>query len=366
MADPQIFPGFQSVGEVPEALRAGLVIYTAGAWKSLQGSPERIVKWADVAGVTAGEWTAKIPIDFSLLDGFREDKGRDLDYSQLALTAVDVAGVPFYLAAEAPASLVRAGIPFTNFGDQGANAITQARRHKARMCGAVVKEGRPGGLALTYPQPGAANGLSLFNTAHYVNPLKPELGTFGNYYAAAGKFTATTLEETQLAMQMVPSPTGSQETLGLELTKIVGPSHMMPHFRRVANQTINLEVKQVGANTVAGGVSSVVTAGDSGWMWEVAPQLDNHPFLVAWKVANPGWVPADLPHMWVAISESIPGAHLIEMIAPSAAFTPRISILGLGSEHEIKHDKVAIIARMRAGASAGLPHVGAFYYELTP
>lgn len=366
MADPQIFPGFQSVGEVPEALRAGLVIYTAGAWESLQGSPEGIVKWGDVAGVTAGEFTVKIPVDFTLLDGFREDKGRELDYSQLASTAVDVASVPFYLAAEAPAALVRAGVPYTNFGNQGKNVITQARRHKARMAGAVIKEGRPGGLALTYPQPGAANGLSLFNTAHYVNPLKPELGTFGNYFVNAGKFTATTVEESQLAMQMVPSPTGSQETLGIELTKFVGPSHMKTHFRRVATQMINLEVRQVGGTPVAGGVSSVVTAGDTGWTWDVAPQLDNHPYLVAWKAANPGWVPADLPHMWVAISESIPGAKLIEMIAPSAQFTPRISVLGLGSEHEIKRNRVAIIARMEAGASAGLPHVGAFYYELTP
>lgn len=359
----QIFPGMQVVGEIPDALRAGLVVYSASALTVLQGTPERITQWADIAGVTAGEFTAKIPIDITALNGFTEDTGEDDDYHQADLVAVDVAAVPFKLAVEWPSVLTRAAIPLTNIQNMGASVIAQSRRHKARMVATVIMAGRPGGKALTYEQIGAPNGLSLFNTAHYVNPKIATYGTFSNYFTAQGKFDGNLLAKVRTAMRMVPSPTGIAETLGLEMTKIIAPSHMEEPLRQVAIQTLSLQVAMAGSTPVAAATTNVQAAGTAPWTYEIAPQLDNDPYLAAYKLANPTWTPQTLPHFFIAVSESIPGAHLVEMIAPSASFTPRVSVFGIGSEHEMKREKVAIIARLRAGAAAGLPHVGARYEE---
>ena len=354
----QIFPGFQAVGHIPEPLRAGLVVYSAGALNSLQGMPEDIVRWADIAGVTPGDFTAKIPIDITALDGFKEDDGTELDYKQADLIAVDVASVPFYRAVEWPSLLAKAG-PLTNVQNLGASVIMQARRHKARLAATVLMQGRPGGKAFTYEQIGAPNGLTLFNTAHYVNPKIAAFGTFSNYMTAAGKFDSALLKRIRTALRMVPSPTGSAETLGLKLTRLIAPSHMAEPIRDVAIATLNIQTAVVNGNGVAAAVTNTATAaGEDPWTWEIAPQLDNDPYLAAYKLANPSWTPETLPHLLFAVSESIPGANLIEMIAPSQAFVPTLSVLGIGSEHEIKRQKVAIIARMQAGAAAGLPHVG--------
>jgi hypothetical protein len=364
----EIFPGMKVAGQVPEALRAGLKVYSAAALNVLQGSPERITKWADICGVTAGEFDASIPIDITALNGFTEDTGEDVDYHQADLIAVAVAAVPFKLAVEWPSILTTSSIPMTNIANMGASVITQAARHKARLAATVLMNGRPGGKAKTYEQIGAPNGLTLFNTAHYVNPKDAVYGTFSNYFTGVGKFTPDLLAVVRTAMRMVPSPTGTAETLGLELTKIIAPSHMEEPLRQVAIATLSLQVSQVGGQAVAAAVSNVQASGTLPWSYEIAPQLDNDPYLAAFRaaflIANSRQpTPQELPHFFIAVSESIPGAHLIEMIAPSAGFTPRISVFGVGSEHEMKREKVAIIARLRAGAAAGLPHVGARYEE---
>jgi hypothetical protein len=359
----QIFPGVTVAGQVPEALRAGLKVYSASALNVLQGSPERITKWADICGVTPGEFDVSIPIDITALNGFDEDDGEDGDYHQADLIAVAVQSTPFKRAVEWPSILTTSNVPMTNIANMGASVITQAARMKARLAATVLMNGRPGGKATTYEQIGAATGLSLFNTAHYANPKIAKFGTFSNYFTGVGKFTADLLAIVRTAMRMVPSPTGTAETLGLELTKIIAPSHMEEPLRQVAIATLSLQVSQVGGQAVAAAVSNVQASGTLPWSYEIAPQLDNDPYLAAYKLANPSWTPQTLPHFFIAVSESIPGAHLIEMIAPSAGFTPRISVFGVGSEHEMKREKVAIIARLRAGAAAGLPHVGARYEE---
>ena len=360
-----IFPGMRSVGLIPEVLRAGLVVYTASALDALNSPVEDSVAWADaVSHVTTGDFEAKIPIDITSLEGFQEDTGRDYQYKQVDMMAIDVASVPFYLACSWKSALVEANMPMANVANKGAQVISESRALKAQMVATVLMQGRPGGKALTYPQEGHASGLSLFNTGHLINPHDATKGTFSNYWANAGKFDGAMLKKIRTYFRMVRGPSSSIRTLGLQLSEILIPSHMEERVRDVAISGIVLDVRQVGGQAVAGGVTNTASVSvGSPWSFRVAPELDNDPYLVAfratWAAAHGGAQPApeDLPDFLIAISNTRPGAAAVEMLAPSSAFVPRVSVLGIGSEHEIKTSEVAIIAKQRCGAAAGLPYV---------
>jgi hypothetical protein len=359
-----IFPGLRSVGLVPEALRAGLVVYTASALDALNSPVEESVAWADaVSHVTTGDFEAKIPIDITSLEGFQEDKGRDYEYKQVDLMAIDVASVQFYLACSWKSALVEANVPMANVANKGAQVIAESRALKAQMAATVLMQGRPGGKALTYAQEGSPQGLTLFNTAHLINPHDITKGTFSNYWAAAGKFDAAMLKKIRTYFRMVRGPSSIIRTLGLQLTEILIPSHMEERVRDVAISSVILQVAQVGGTAVAGGVTNTaaVSAG-APWSFRVVPELDYDPYLVAFRAAfliangrQPE--PEELPDLLIAISGTRPGASAVEMLAPSTAFVPRVNVLGIGSEHEIKTSEVAIIAKQRCGAAAGLPYV---------
>ncbi len=358
MAGLNIFPGVQTVGKIPEQLRAGLVVYTASALDALNGPTDDQVAWASdtgVSGVTTGDFTAKIPIDITSLEGFQEDTGKDYEYKQVDMTAVDVASVPFYLACSWRSKL--ASVPMANVSNKGAQVIRESQALKALMVATVFMNGRPGGKALTYPQEGSPLGLSLFNTAHLINPNEASMGTFSNYLAAAGKFDGSLLKRLRTKFRMVRGPSSTIRTLGLQLTEILIPSHMEEVVRDVAIATLTLQIAQVGGTPVAAATSNTAMSAGTGWSYRVVPELDNDPYLVAYKLANPTWTAETLPHFGIAISGSRKGANAVEMIAPSTAFVPRISMLGLGSEHEIKTSEIAIIAKQECGASAGLPYV---------
>jgi len=360
-----IFPGLQTVGHIPEVLRNGLIVYTASALNALNSPIDEAVAWADsVAHVTTGDFLAKIPIDITSLEGFQEDTGKDYEYQQVDLMALDVAATEFYLACSWKSKLVNANVPMANVANKGAQIINESRALKASMVATVLMQGRPGGKALTYAQEGSPNGLSLFNTAHLINPHDITKGTFSNYWAGAGKFDGAMLKKIRTYFRMVKGPSSSIRSLGLQLTEILIPSHMEERVRDVAISGVVLQVAQVGGQAVAGAVTNTAAISPgSSWTWRVAPELDNDPYLVAfratWAAAHAGAQPApeDLPDFLIALSGTRPGAAAVEMIAPSTAFIPRVSVLGIGSEHEIKNSVVAIIAKQDCGAAAGLPYV---------
>ncbi len=363
MAGLNIFPGVQTVGQIPEQLRAGLTVYTASALDALNGPADDQVAWAGdggVAGVTAGEFTATLPVDITSLEGFQEDTGKDYEYKQVDLLAVSVASIPFYLACSWKAKL--ANVPMTNVANKGTQVIRESQALKALMIATVFMNGRPGGKALTYPQEGSPLGLSLFNTAHLINPHRASMGTFSNYMTAMGPFDGAFLKKLRTKFRMVRGPSSTIRTLGLQLTEILIPSHMEEVVRDVAISTLTLQIAQVGGTPVAAATSNTAMSAGTGWTYRVVPELDNDPYLVAFKAAfvtansrNPE--PEELPHFGIAIAGNRKGANAVEMIAPSTSFVPRVSMLGLGSEHEIKTSEIAIIAKQECGASAGLPYV---------
>jgi hypothetical protein len=366
-----IFPGLQAVGAIPEQLRAGLVVYTASALEALNGPTDDQVAWADdagVANVTTGDFTAALPIDITSLEGFQEDTGKDYEYHKVDLIAVTCAAVPFYLACSWKSDLTN--LPMVNAANKGTQVIRESQALKAQMIATVAMQGRPGGKALTYPQEGSPLGLSLWNTAHLINPNNASAGTFSNYMTGVGKFDSAFLKKLRTKFRMVRGPSSTTRTLGLRLTEILIPSHMEEVVNDVAIAGLVLQVAQVGGAAVAGAVSNTAGTASPGtpWTFRVVTELDNDPYLVAFRAAfliangrQPE--PEELPHFGIAIAGNRKGANLVEMIAPSTAFVPRISVLGMGSEHEIKTSEIAIIAKQKCGAAAALPYVGIRFEE---
>jgi hypothetical protein len=139
-------------------------------------------------------------------------------------------------------------------------------------------------------------------------------------------------------------------------------------FQEMALRTLSLQTTTTPAN-LAAATSSIYTneqmikaatmisaAGMNPIRYHIAPQLDAHPYIVANPTAQ----------MWLAVSANRPGSAWAEYIAPDVSFTPRIAILGDGSESAIITRKVRIISDLDAGIAAGLPHFVAMYFETTP
>jgi hypothetical protein len=100
----------------------------------------------------------------------------------------------------------------------------------------------------------------------------------------------------------------------------------------------------------------VGVSGFAPWRFWIAPQLAAHPYCVA----NP------TKQMWIALSSSRAGSAYCEMAAPSVQFTPRVTLLGDGTEECVKSRKVRMLGDLDAGAAAGLPHFAQMYFETTP
>jgi hypothetical protein len=351
-----IFPGFRVIGAVSEAVRELAFVFNLEAINALQTQPEESLGWADIAGVTPASIVAKIPLDLTALDGFEEFKGTR-NYKNIDVTAIEVDVNQWTrnvqwderLASGSPEALVNA----LNLSNVAANLIMNARRMKARIAASVFLKGTPtANLAKVYAGaniPGA--GLSLFNTAHYVNPMDPTSGTFKNYYADFGPFDARSFAYTLLNMTEIDSPTGQAETLGLQVTDVIGGPQMREAFRRVALADLILQTTANTGSTglVAAAPTNIYASGTTPCRFWIAPQLKNDP-----AYANGG-------HMWIAVSRTIPGMRPIEMAAPTKEFTPKLQLWGDGSELCMQTKKITLTADLDAGAAAGLPHCVARY-----
>lgn len=355
-----IFPGLTVIGAVSPSVQELALTFNMEAVNALQMPVDEDLAWSDMAGVTPALFKGKIPLDFTALDGFEPFDGVR-HYKQIDVAAIEAnvlqwqRNLAWDIRLSAPGAVEIANA--YNIPNQAANLVAHARVMKARLAASILMQGTPGtAKALVYAGndiPGA--NLSLFNTAHYANPLFPlaETRTFSNYHAAAGQFSPSTFATTRTNMRTIPSPTLSAETLGLQVTDIIGPSIMEEPFRQVSMSLLTLQTATVAGQGVGAATSNIYAAGITGWRFWIAPQLDGDPYLQA----NPG------KHLWFAVSRKLPGARPIEMVAPTKEFTPMIQLFGDGTEKAADTRKIHLNADLDAGAAAGLPHVIARYEE---
>ena len=353
-----IFPGLTVIGAVSPSVQELAVTFNMEAVNALQMPVEEDLAWSEMAGVTPAVFQGKIPIDFTALDGFEPFHGTR-SYKQIDVAALKVDVLQWQRNLEWDIRFNEAGAVEIagayNLGNKAASMVAHARVMRARLAASVLMQGTPStDKARVYEGndiPGA--GKSLFNTAHLANPLFADSRTFSNYHAAAGKFEPATFATTRKNMRTIPSPALSAETLGLQVTDVIGPSIMEEPFRQVSMALLSLQTQVVGGSPVGAATSNIYAAGMTPWRFWIAPQLDADPYLQA----NPG------KHLWFAVSRKLPGARGIEMVAPTKEFTPRIQLFGDGTEMAAATRKVHMIADLDAGAAAGLPHVVARYEE---
>ena len=353
-----IFPGLRTIGIVADSVRELAVTFNMDAIEALQKPPEEDLLWADnIAGVTAAPFEAKIPLDLTALDGFEPFKGTRT-YKQIDITAIEAHVQQWQRNLEWDIRFTQAGPVLQQVYNTAKYAdamVYQARVMKARLAASVLMLGTPStNLVQVYAGnniPGA--GKSLFSLTHYSNPLDGGSRPFANYFPASGLFNGTSYATTRANMRQIPSPTQSAETLGLQVTDIIGPSIMEEPFRQLALSQLILQTGSGGATGAVGAVSNIYAAGITPCNFWIAPQLDGDPYLQA----NPG------KHLWFAVSRKLIGAHPIEMVAPTKEFTPIIQIFGDGSELAAQTRKVHLMGDLDAGAAAGLPHTIARYEQ---
>jgi hypothetical protein len=359
-----IFPGFTTIGVVSPSIVELAVTFNLEALQALQKPVEEDLAWADIAGITPAVFRGKIPLDFTALDGFEPFNGIRT-YKQIDVAAIQ-AEVNMWQRNLEWALRIENGVPaiesIYNVSNYAASMVAHARVMKARLAASVFMQGTPStGKALVYAGnsiPGA--GLPLFSSAattgaHFANPMDSSGNgrKFDNYFTAVGPFSSATFATMRTNMRKVPSPSLSAETLGVQVTDVIGPSFMEEPFRQVALATLNLQTAIVSGNGVAAAPTNIYASNLTPVKFWIAPQLDGDPYVTA----NAG------KHMWIAVSRKLVGAHPIEMVAPTAAFTPRLQLFGDGSEMAASTRKVHLMGDLDAGAAAGLPHVVARYEE---
>ncbi len=358
-----IFPGFSTIGVVSPAILEMATTFNLSCLDAMQNIVDEDVKWAsEISGVTPAVFKGKVPLDFTALDGFEPYKGVRT-YKQIDVVSIEALVDQYQRNIEWDIRLGMAGMEIQgvyNVGNLASSLVQHCKVMQARLAATVFMQGTPTtALAKVYAGnniPGA--GLPLFSSAattggQFANPLEATSRKFDNYYPAAGAFSSATFATMRTNMRMVPSPVLSAETLGLQVTDVIGPSYMEEPFRQVMLQNLGLQTATVSGTPVAGATTNIYTAGSTPWKYWIAPQLDADPYVVA----NPG------KHMWIAVSRKLIGAHPIEMVAPTSAFTPRIQLFGDGTEMAALTSKIRLMADLFAGAAAGLPHTTARYEQ---
>lgn len=382
-----IFPGLQAKGIVSDSVKELATSFNAEGLDALSGIPEESVRWADVGTRTSkGMFEAKIPVRLTSLLGYSPFSGNERAYHQAGVASVTVKSGPFDMNIEFDIRYQQSGIGdlVNYYGLNGfaADIVAQARAAKADMAASLLISGLTNSSlsmtakALTLPQPGYTAGLPLFSdgsssgaSKHFSNPLESTSKTFSNLTLLAGKITDAGVYGQMLTnMRTVPHPTKLNMNLGLGVTDIFGPSNMVEPFMQMALQTLALQTVTFSGTDLAAATTNIYTpenlqkamsmisaAGMSSPRYHICPQLDAHPYIVA----HPTY------QMWFAVNASHKGAWA-EFLAPDTTFTPRVTILGDGTEEAAKTRKVRIITDLDAGVAAGLPHFIHAYFETTP
>lgn len=377
------FPGITVKGVVPDALKESLYTFNARALNALNMPPKDSIAWIDaISDVGAADFVEKIPIDITALNGFKPFKGGARDYKEMDLIAVAVEIQEWDLPFNYKSKLVKAG-QLINLTNVGPAIVGHARSLKAELGSVVLMNSVDTKLytslptayvptATCYPELGFPLGMPLFssttsaysnNGGHLVNPRDSRFGRFPNYFPNFGLFNEQSFALMRILMRTVPSPVTERRTLGGQVTVVTGPSHMEEAFRQVYMASLSLRSGVVNGQGVAASGTNIYTANMTPWTYQIASQLDHHPYLenfrAKYAAANGGVQPTvdKLPHCWMATTTELDGAHPLEFAAPSASFMPRITIFGIGSEHEAETKMVSIIPDLEAGCSPGIPHV---------
>lgn len=392
------FPGFTWSSVVSNQVQEIITTINTEGLGALSAAPDKQIAWADVGTrVSPGIGIVKVPVRLPDSTAFQPFVyGGTREYQNIDVGATVIKAVPWALNYRWPMVWDQIGNSMQLMVQQADGSLIQfmgaagiandivfgARVQKAQLVASLFYKSLTSvamGLtaeAFTLPQPGNPNGLPLFTNGtdsaqHYANPFRSTSGRFKTLYEAYGTFDAMFVPSL-VEMTQVPHPTLPNMYMGLEVTDIIGPSWMRDRFFAKAVQTLALQVQTVGLNAVAAATTNIANVellakynanqfiGASNFApqrYWICPALDSHPYFTANNDANmttgPGGGPAD---MWITIANNKPGLCWAELVAPTAQFTPRMSLFGDGDPTSIDQRAVRLLGDLDAGVAAGLPH----------
>ena len=402
-----IAPNFEWFNVVSDQVREIVTTYTTEQLDALNKAPKKSIAWANIGtAVTVGTGIVKVPVRLPS-QMFFEDFDAKRSGGSMDVFAMLVKASPKMLNKYWPMIWGDAGFrgigsyapdgtvqEFMGAGNIAGGIVEAARAHKAYLAATLTYKGFTSAAlgvtatALTYAQPGAANGLPLWTNgtdspAHFAHPFDPTSERFVNLYEDVGPF-ADYLPQVMIDMYSVPHPSMPNMTLENQVTDIVGPTWMQDTFWRTAIQNLQMQAQILGANSVAAASSNAYAAemlskmssaafiGASGigpvryWTTSL---LNKHPYY--WNhVTNTATAnmtngrsggPSD---MWLAISAADGDVQRWAQFAgPSKEFVPRIFLFGDGDPTSIAERRIRMLSDLDAGVGAGLPHPTKMYFE---
>lgn len=323
------YPGLSIIGVTDPNVRELVTRFTTHALTALQQPSSAIgIDWANdldhANPIELGDDITKIPIDLTMLDGFEEWAGVR-KFHDTSLTAQSITARPFNKAVGMDQNKAKRGL-FGSWPEKGAQLVNLGRLTRPRLIADVIKNGKSA-KCLCY------DGKPLWATDHLIDPLGDDVtaNQQSNYKAAYGKFKSATFKTMRQSMLQMRGLLA--EPLGLEVSFVLGPTHMLDPFEEV------LDSKKVVVVNAAGTASdSNLLAGKCGY--RISAQLDQD----AYVVANPG------KHMWIAISLSLPMIRPFESVQTNGG-VPTLKILGEQSEWCALNKQVGVIADQDSGVA---------------
>lgn len=310
---------------------AELATQITGRYMQALAGPDATSWWQQICGTTPtspGEEQVKFIVDPEDLSTFEPDVGA-IKLPEGELTSFTIEQAPWRKSKGIPLQVIRRGGSFGGYPDRVANMLLAARRTVPRLVAQVLKNGKT--TATTY------QGVALFqsSTVHQYNPLDATKGTFKNLYTASD-FTAANWETAREHMALMLGMDGV-ETLGLNVTYLIGGTKMRNPFDRLFKKTLVLDSTGAAAES---NIHYEAVEGDV--IPIIAPELDDDAIVVSGK------------QVWYTVSTNLI-ARPLEVLLENGG-TPTIEILDEGSEFATLNNKVAIIGRMAANAGAAFPH----------
>lgn len=375
--------------------------YNAEELGALNQAPDDVIAWAGVGTkVNQGTGIVKIPVRLPQSLGFTPFKyGGAREYQSLDVAAPTVRVSPFDLNFKWPMVYDELGNAklmsqtasgtleeFMGVGGLASDVVYAARAYKAQLVATMLYRGlTSAALSLTadivtIPQPGNPNGLPFFTNGtdsakHYTHPFRSDSGRFQNAYPAYGAF-ASNFGRSLTVMTQKPHPTLPNMTMGLQVTDVVGPTHMRDRFWAMAVQGLSLQTTTTPGNLAAATVNpysaetfakfnesnflgqQIGASGFAAIRYWIAPQLDNHPYVLAHGSDGPGGGPAD---MWLNICANGKGSWC-QLASPSKEFVPFSRIYGPGDPRAQSERQVRMECDLDAGVAAGLPHFADLFF----
>lgn len=381
---------------VSDQVQEIVTTYNAEELDSLGQVPETDIAWANAGTlVSLGMGLVKVPVRLPQSMAFKAfNYGGARQYNSLDIAAPAVRVSPFDLNFGWPMVYDALGNArlmsetsngtleeFMGGGGLAMQVVDAARAYKAQLVATLLYRGLTSAALsltadmLTIPQPGYPNGLPFFtngtdSASHFAHPFNASSGRFANCFPAFGAFAAN-FGRSLVKMTQKPHPTLPNMTMGLQVTDVVGPTHMRDRFWTMAIQSLSLQTTTSPGNI---GVAStnpysaeafgkynvsnflgqqIGASGFAAIRYWIAPQLDNHPYCLAHASDGPGGGPAD---MWLNICAMPKKGSWCYLAGPSREFVPFSRIYGPGDPTAQSQRRVRMECDLDAGVAGGLYH----------